>query len=138
MSLPGGWDPSKDTMMQTMGFVRMVELDTDLGRACIEFEAKQNQCHSGNIVQGGFVAGWIDNAMATAAMAKVNFQRVSMSLDIKIAFYRAAHPGLVIAEGWVEKMGGRTAFAEGRLLAPDGEVIAKGMSTIALKAPKRP
>ncbi len=137
MSIPKGWDPSKDPMMQTMGFVRMVELDTELGRVVVEFEAKENQCHSGNIVQGGFVTGWIDNAMATAAMARTNFERVSISLDIKVAFYRAANPGIVVAEGWVERMGGKTLFAEGLLRTPEGEVIAKGMSTIAMKSMKR-
>jgi uncharacterized protein (TIGR00369 family) len=137
MSIPKGWDPSKDPMMQTMGFVRMVELDTELGRVVVEFEAKKNQCHSGNIVQGGFVTGWIDNAMATAAMARTNFERVSISLDIKVAFYRAANPGIVVAEGWVERMGGKTLFAEGLLRTPEGEVIAKGMSTIAMKSVKR-
>lgn len=123
--------------MKTMGFVRIVEIDRKVGRAVIEFEAKQNQCHSGNIVQGGFVTGWIDNAMATAAMAGTNFERVSMSLDIKIAFYQSAHPGLVVAEGWIERLGGRTVFAEGLLRTPEGEIIAKGMSTIALKSHKR-
>ena len=68
MSEDKKWDPSQDSMMQTMGYVRMIELDQAVGRAVVEFEAKVNQCHSGNVVQGGFVTGWIDNAMATAAM----------------------------------------------------------------------
>ena len=136
-SIPGGWDPSKDPMMQTMGFVRIASMDLEAGRICIEFEAKQNQCHSGNIVQGGFVTGWIDNAMATAAMAAHGFERVSISLDIKVSFYRAANPGIVIAEGWVDHMGGKTVFAEGLLRTPEGDVIAKGMSTIAMMSPKR-
>ena len=136
MSMPNGWDPSKDPMMQTMGFVRLHELDREAGRAVVEFEAMQNQCHSGNVVQGGFVTGWIDNAMATASMAFTNFEKVAMSLDIKVAFYRAANPGPVIAEGWVERAGSRTIFAEGLLRTPEGEVIAKGMSTITLLKPK--
>ena len=136
MAIPGGWDPSKDPMMQTMGFVRMVEVDTDAGRVVVEFEAKKNQCHSGNIVQGGFVTGWIDNAMATAAMAKVNFEKVSISLDVHISFYRAANPGIVVAEGWVEHAGGRTVFAEGLLRTQKGEIIAKGTSTLSLMTPR--
>lgn len=136
MAIPGGWDPSKDPMMQTMGFVRMVDVDTDAGRVIVEFEAKKNQCHSGNIVQGGFVTGWIDNAMATAAMANVNFTKVSISLDVHVSFYRAAHPGIVVAEGWVEHAGGRTVFAEGQLRTIEGQIIAKGTSTLALISPK--
>lgn len=123
--------------MQTMGFKRVIGMDDETGRFTVEFEARQDQCHSGNIVQGGFVTGWIDNAMATASMAHFGFERVALSLDIKVAFYRAANPGPVIAEGWVDRAGGRTVFAEGLLRTVDGEVIAKGMSTIAMLAPKK-
>ena len=126
------WDPSSDPLMQTMGFVRTISIDTEIGLACIEFEAKQNQCHSGNVVQGGFVTGWIDNAMATAVLAKTNFERTVMSLDLKISFYRSANPGLVVAEAWIERIGKRTAFTEGLLRTPDGKIIAKGSATIAL------
>ena len=137
MPEPEGWNPGNDPLMKTLGFVRLVDFDREAGRLCIEFEAKPEQCHSGNVVQGGFVTGWIDNAMALAAMGRTNFERVAMSLDIKVAFYRAANPGIVVAEGWVEKMGGRTAFAEGLLRTQEGEVIAKAMSTLSMVSMKR-
>ena len=133
MADPFHFDPSQDPLMQTLGFVRVVEADPDAGRICIEYEARQSQCHSGDTVQGGFVSGWIDNAMALAVMLGSNFKSVALSLDLKIAFYRAANPGIVVAEGWVEVMGRRTAFAEGLLRTREGDIIAKGMSTIALK-----
>ena len=136
MVMTKGWDPSNDPLMQTLGFLRLIELDSEAGRIVVEFEAKPSQCHSGNVVQGGFVTGWIDNAMAMAAMAKTDFERVALSLDVKIAFYRSAHPGPVVAEGWVEHMGGRTAFTEGCLRTTDGEMIAKGMSTLAMLTPR--
>ncbi len=136
MAMPKGWDPSGDPMMQTMGFVRMVEANEETGRVVVEFEAKPHQCHSGNVVQGGFVSGWIDNAMATAAMLQSGFQKVAMSLELKVSFFRAANPGPVFAEGWVERAGGRTTFAEGLLRTEDGEIIAKASSTIAMMKPR--
>jgi acyl-CoA thioesterase len=136
MSEPSGWDPSTDPMMQTMGFVRAVHNDPDAGRACVEFEAKPNQCHSGNVVQGGFVTGWIDNAMATAAMLKTNYERTVMTLEVKVSFFRAANPGIVVAEGWIERIGKRTAFAAGELRTTDGEILAKATATIALLTPR--
>jgi acyl-CoA thioesterase len=60
-----------------------------------------------------------------------------MSLEVKISFFRAANPGPVIAEGWVERAGGRITFAEGLLRTPDGEIIAKGTSTLSMKPIKR-
>jgi acyl-CoA thioesterase len=137
MSESSGWDPGSDPMMQTMGFVRVVSNDPGEGRACVEFEAKLSQCHSGDVVQGGFVTGWIDNAMATAAMLKTNFERSVMTLEVKVSFFRAANPGIVVAEGWIERIGKRTAFAEGELRTTDGDVIAKATSTIALLTPRK-
>ena len=50
---------SVDTLYETMGLTRIVELDP-AGRAVLEYEARLSQCHSGGVVQGGFVTGWID------------------------------------------------------------------------------
>jgi len=130
-------DLDNSTLMKSLGFRRLLEADRERGRVRIEFEAKQEQCHSGNIIQGGFVTGWIDSAMAQAAMLQTNYELVPLSLEIKIAFYRAANPGIVVAEGWVELLGRKTAFVEGLLRTPEGEVIAKGTSTVTLKAFKR-
>lgn len=127
----------EDSLMDTLGLVRTVSMDAEKGRACLEFKARASQCHSGNIVQGGFVTGWIDAAMAHAVIAKTDGAVLPLSLDIKIAFYAAAHPGLLHAEGWIERMGRTTAFVEGHLVTPEGEMIAKGMSTIRLVPAKK-
>jgi uncharacterized protein (TIGR00369 family) len=125
-----------DSLYQTMGLVRIVEMDPE-GRATLEYEARPGMCHSGGVVQGGFISGWIDAAMAHAAMAKNGRDIVPMSLELKVSFFAPARPGLVIAEGWVEKHGKRTTFYEGHLKAPDGTILAKGTSTILLADAKR-
>lgn len=119
------------TLYETMGLIRVVAMDPD-GRATLEYEAKEEQCHSGGVVQGGFVTGWIDAAMAHAAMAKNGMEIVPMSLELKVSFFAPARPGKVIAEGWVERHGRRTSFYEGHLKDEHGTVLAKGTSTILL------
>ena len=54
-------------MLETLGFHRRVLMED--GRAAIEFMAGAHMCHSGGIVQGGFVTGWIDAAMAHAVFS---------------------------------------------------------------------
>ena len=120
-----------DDLSSTLGFVRVVELDA-AGRARLEYAAGMHMCHSGGVVQGGFVTGWIDAAMAHAAMAMAGGGIVPMSLEIKISFFAPARPGPVFAEAWVERRGRQTCFFEGRLLDGDGKVLAKGSSTILL------
>lgn len=119
------------TLPESLGFVRQVETG-DPSRAVLHYRATMAMCHSGGIVQGGFVTGWIDAAMAHAVLSATNFAKTPLSLEIKVSFLKAAGPGLVIAEGWVEKMGRATAFLEGRLLDEAGEVLAKGSSTARL------
>jgi uncharacterized protein (TIGR00369 family) len=88
-------------------------------------------------VQGGFVTGWIDAAMAHAAIAMGGPDVVPMSLELKVSFFAPARPGLVVAEAWVERRGRSTCFFEGRLLDTTGKVLAKASSTLMLAARDR-
>jgi acyl-CoA thioesterase len=114
-----------------LGMERLIDVGKD-GRAVLECRATPEICHSGGVVQGGFITGWIDAAMAYATMAASEFTLSPLSLEIKISFLRPAGPGLYHAEAWVERMGRSTAFLEGRLLNEAGEVVAKGTSMAKL------
>ncbi|MFM5914670.1 MAG: PaaI family thioesterase [Chakrabartia godavariana] len=120
-----------DTLYEEMGLVRIVEMDP-AGRATLEYRATPAQSHSGGVVQGGFVTGWIDAAMAHAVMAMPGLDAVPMTLEIKVSFFAPTRPGLVIAEAWVVQAGRRTAFVEGALKDSAGVLLAKASSTIAL------
>ena len=122
---------SAHSLYDTMGLTRIVEIDP-AGRAVLEYEAKPEQCHSGGVVQGGFVTGWIDAAMAHAAMAIGGEDIVPMTLELKVSFFAPARPGPVFAEGWVIKHGKRTAFYEGALRDGAGNLLAKATSTLAM------
>ena len=124
-------DTSAHPLYDAMGLIRIVSLDP-AGRATLEYEARPEMCHSGGVVQGGFVTGWIDAAMAHAAIAMAGAEVVPMSLELKVSFFSPARPGLVIAEAWVEKRGRSTCFFEGRLLDGGGKVLAKASSTLML------
>ena len=121
----------ENSLYSYMGLHRIVTMDPE-GHASIEYEAREEMCHSGGVVQGGFISGWIDAAMAHAAMAKNGPDIVPMSLELKVSFFAPARPGLLIAEGWVERHGKRTSFYEGHIKSMDGTVLAKGTSTILI------
>ncbi len=118
------------TLQGSLAQRRIVRFDP--GHAVLEYEVLPAMCHSGGVAQGGFVSGWIDAAMAHAVMAKFGFDRVPISLELKVSFFAPANPGRVLAEGWIERAGGRTLFAEGRLTTLDGKILAKASSTISL------
>jgi uncharacterized protein (TIGR00369 family) len=122
-------DAVAPTLLTSLGQVRVVS--NEGGKAVIEYECGPHMCHSGGVAQGGFVCGWIDSAMAHASLGLLP-DMSPMSLELKVSYFAPARPGRVIAEGWIERRGRATCFAEGRLLDPAGNVLAKASSTIRL------
>lgn len=119
-------------LAQSLGQEGVAEVDGASGRAVVKYRASLRMCHSGGVVQGGFVAGWLDAAMAHAAMALNGFEMAPMSLEMKVSYFTPVGPGLVTAEGWVERQGRSTCFGEARLTNDAGEVLAKASSTMRL------
>jgi len=120
-----------DDLNHTLGLMRRIEM-SETGRAVLEYRAGLHMCHSDGVVQGGFISGWLDAAMAHAVIAQRGHDMTPMSLELKISFFAPARPGLIIAEGWVETGGRSTCFTEGRLLDGAGKVLAKASSTIRM------
>ena len=122
-------NPLAPNIQTVMGQVRVVT--NEPGRSAIEYEVGPQMCHSGGVAQGGFVCGWIDAAMAHASLS-LSPDMTPMSLELKVSYFAPARPGRVIAEGWIERQGRATCFAEGRLVDLEGKVLAKASSTIRL------
>jgi uncharacterized protein (TIGR00369 family) len=122
-------DAVAPTLQSTLGQLKVHP--SDPGRAVIDYEVRPEMCHSGGVAQGGFVCGWIDAAMAHASISLAP-EMTPMSLELKVSYFAPARPGRVTAEGWIERRGRATCFAEGRLLDAAGQVLAKASSTIRL------
>ena len=70
----------------------------------MEFIADERHCHT--VVQGGYVAAWIDTAMARAVGVATGGEFGCNTLEIKIAYYAPALLGQTLtAEGWIERKG---------------------------------
>jgi acyl-CoA thioesterase len=123
-------DPSP--LLESLGDGRVVEFVAAENRAVMEFTARPEFCHSGDVVQGGFVTAWIDSAMAHAAMLATEGALAPATLEIKVSFFRSANPGPVRAEGRVERLGRSIAFLGGRVTTQGGEVLAMATSTVKL------
>ena len=122
-------DALAPTLQSTLGQVRVIAEEP--GRSVIEYQVGPQMCHSGGVAQGGFVCGWIDAAMAHASISLMP-EMTPMSLELKVSYFAPARPGPVVAEGWIERRGRATCFAEGRLVDAEGKVLAKASSTIRL------
>lgn len=120
-------------LMTSLGDGAIEEMRTDEGRAVLSYTAKEEFCHSGGVVQGGFITGWIDAAMAHAVIAQTAGRYWPATLELKVSFYRPVLPKTTVrAEGWIERRGSSIVFLAGRLSASDGEVLASATSTAKL------
>ena len=107
----------------------LVSFDEETGIAEMHFSADSSLCHSGDIVQGGFLAGMLDAAMAHAVFASLKSQVIVATLEIKVSYLEIARAGPIVARGWIRRKGKTISFLEAELYADDGTLLSKASST---------
>jgi uncharacterized protein (TIGR00369 family) len=109
---------------------RFVAVDRNAKTCTMEFDISRDFCHSGDVVQGGFVTAMLDAVMSHAVFAAEDGVANLSSLEIKTNYLEATRAGRLRAEGVVIKSGYKLAFLEGRLYDAGG-VLTATSSTVA-------
>lgn len=113
-----------------------VAWDAATQTATMRFTVKREMTTWRGGVQGGLVAGYLDDVMGYAYVAATGGAMAPLNLDISMSLIRLIPEGAtVIGKGRVVKGGRRVIFLEGELLAEDGTVYARSTST-ALPTPR--
>lgn len=86
-------------------------------------------------VQGGLVAGFLDEVMGWAHVKATNGAEAPLNLDIAMTLLRPVPAGPLLATGRVVRRGRRVIFLEGELLDEGGAVLARSTST-AIPTPR--
>jgi uncharacterized protein (TIGR00369 family) len=84
------------------------------------------------IVQGGILTTMLDFAMAFAVLARLAPNQSAATLNLSVNFLRPARAGRLQAEGRIERLGARVAFATAQLQEADGRLVASATSTLAI------
>lgn len=95
----------------------------------MRYRLDDSYCHSGDIVQGGFVAGMLDAAMAHAVFAELRDFVVVATLEINVSYLDIARPGELSAFGRIAKLGKSIGFLKAELRNDDGDLLAYATST---------
>lgn len=89
-------------------------------------------------VQGGFICGMLDDAMALAASIAQGFTVVVPTLQMSTTFLNPTPITRVIARGKALRLGKNTAQMEGTLSLPDGTITAVATASAVIRPyPKR-
>ena len=132
-----GEAPPDGSMLDHLGLVERGTFDPEREYIELTFDARPGFAHPGG-VQGGFITGWIDAAMAHAVMWATEMQMIPMTLELKVTFLVAVRPGQqVTASGWILRRGRSIAFLEGQLRDPEGTLLATATSTAKLVPSRR-
>ena len=111
---------------------RATQLNSEKQTVIMEFDAVPEFCHSeAQIVQGGFITGMMDTCMAHLLIALLDFKFNPMSLDINVSFLATAHPGILVAEAKILRIGKSIAFLSSTLSQGE-KLVATSTSTIKL------
>ena len=104
-------------------------IDQQRGWARLRWHPTEACCHSGTIVQGGFVTSMLDAAMAHAIPARIGTGMMAPTLDLNVSFFRVCNPGPHFSEGSVVHCTRSVAFAEALLTDASGTPIARATAT---------
>lgn len=112
-----------------------VSFDRATETITMRFTAPESFVSPRGSVQGGLVAGFLDEAMGWAHVIATDGAEAPLNLDINMTLLKPVLPGPLLAKGRVVRRGKRVIFLEGELFAEDGAVLARSTST-AIPTPR--
>ncbi len=108
--------------IQTLGG-HVLSVDKKAQIVKVRYEAKPEFCHSKVIVQGGFLTGMVDSAMAFVVLCICGLGTRVPTLELKVSFISPGNPGYLFATGRIIHLGKSTAFLAGELYQDDRLVV---------------
>lgn len=113
---------------QLMG-ARFVSWDEDAGLVEFAYCAPEEFANMRGNVQGGLVAGFLDEVMGAAMYMASGGEHLQLTLNMNLSLLRPVPLGELVARGRVAKAGSRIAFVESELFDPQGNLLARASAT---------
>jgi len=108
----------------------VIGFDKETGTATMRFTVKREMCTWRGGVQGGLIAGYLDDVMGYAVVMASGGEQAPLNLDLSMTMIRLIPEGAtIIGKGRIVKAGRRVLFLEGELFDEEGRVLARATST---------
>jgi acyl-coenzyme A thioesterase PaaI-like protein len=119
---------NKPEFLDILGFKQSAYNEETMLFSCI-FEPSEALTHSnGSIVQGGFIAGMLDSAMAQYILHLHEFKVNPLTLNIDVTYLLPCRPAEVEVTARILKAGKSIVFTSAEL-AQDGNLVATASAT---------
>jgi uncharacterized protein (TIGR00369 family) len=104
--------------------------DEETATATMQFTVAREMTTWRGGVQGGLVAGYLDDVMGYAYVAMTGGEQAPLNLEISMQLLGLLPEGAtIIGKGRVVRGGRRVIFLEGELQTEEGQVLARATST---------
>jgi uncharacterized protein (TIGR00369 family) len=114
--------------MRTLGG-KIVDFDRVGGHANFTFQANESMCNPDDGVQGGFICGMLDAAMAFTVYCMLGEAAIVATLEIKVSYLEITRQGELHVRGSVIRAGKTVTFLAAELHNTDGKLLATATST---------
>jgi uncharacterized protein (TIGR00369 family) len=109
---------------------QFVSFDEETATATMRFTVQRAMTTWRGGVQGGLVAGYLDDVMGYAFVAMTGGEQAPLNLEISMQLLGLLPDGAtIIGKGRVVRAGRRVIFLEGELLSEEGQLLARATST---------
>lgn len=115
--------------------VEFVSFDSASETITMRFTAPASFVSPRGSVQGGLVAGFLDEAMGWAHVMATEGAEAPLNLDINMSLLKPVLPGPLVCKGRVVRRGRKVIFLEAELFDEAGAVLARSTST-AIPTPR--
>lgn len=113
----------------------MVCLDkSEPGRTVWQMKADERFANPAGIMQGGFLAAFLDSSMGAATVTWARERKVfSANAEMKVSFLKPVKIGSTLTcTAWVVSGGSKVAFTEAEVVDGDGRMVGRASSTYIL------
>ena len=107
----------------------IVELDVENGYAKVSFDPKPELLNFNGVIQGGFLAAMMDDAMGFNAFVHLGMKVGMASVDLHTHFLRPVPLGKITVEAHVTRAGKSICFMESKLFDHQGRLAARSTTS---------
>lgn len=110
-----------------------IEQDLENRRVRLRFKPNPDMCNFGGVVQGGFLAAMMDDAMGSLVFFVLEGKFAPASIDLQTHFLQAVPLEPIEVEARIIRTGKAVAFGEAHLYRSDGELAARAAGSMKLR-----